>query len=103
MGENVIHWDSRNPGQGVLAWWGFSPSRRRTSTCGKRKLNVGEGLPPPAHGLGETQVGRQSAKRVRKLMQAGYGLSYVTLHDPLESYCIHKTVDLKRVLLIGIR
>lgn len=95
MGK-CVHWDSRNPGEVTLAWWGYSPRRSRTSACGEWKLNVGERLPLPAHGLGETLVGRGSIQRVWKLMDAGYGLSYVALRNSQESYYIHKIVDLNR-------
>lgn len=60
------------------------------------EAECGERLPLPAHGLRETLVGRGSTQRVWKLMDAGYGLSYVALPNSQESFYIHKIVDLNR-------
>lgn len=53
---------------------------------------------------GKTLVGRDSAQRVWQLIDVGYGLFYVALPNPQESYYIHKIVDLNRFFfLVGIR
>lgn len=76
----------------MLAWWGYSPRRSRTGACGEWKLNVWGRLPLSA--CGSTLVGRDSTQRVWKLTDAGYGVSYVALPNPQETYYIHKIVNL---------